>query len=136
MPKNAVAIRTADQLRAVIRESGWSANELAKFTGVPQPTITRFLNGGDMMLSTAEKLSAFLAEKPKPTPEMRDNIAQQLRDAIADSGLSAKELSKVSGVEQTTLSRFIRGRDMGVNRAAKVAAYLGMRLTKRSSQKQ
>lgn len=50
----------ADALRAAIRKCGKSANELAKETGVPQPTITRFLAGADMKLSTAEKLASRL----------------------------------------------------------------------------
>jgi predicted transcriptional regulator len=41
-------------------DSGLSANELARRTGVPQPTITRFLNGADMKLSTASKIAAQL----------------------------------------------------------------------------
>ena len=47
-------------LRDAIGKSGRSANELAKVTGVPQPTITRFLAGADMRLSRAEKIAAFL----------------------------------------------------------------------------
>lgn len=50
-------------LRAAIRNSGKSANELAKATGVPQPTITRFLAGADMRLSRADKLAAHLGLK-------------------------------------------------------------------------
>jgi hypothetical protein len=34
--------------------------ELARQTGVPQPTITRFLAGADMRMSTAAKIAAFL----------------------------------------------------------------------------
>jgi predicted transcriptional regulator len=50
----------ADSLRAAIRNSGQSASALARRTGVPQPTITRFLAGADMKLSTASKLAAHL----------------------------------------------------------------------------
>lgn len=50
----------ADALRKAIRDSGKSANALADETGVPQPTITRFLNGADMMLSTAQRIASHL----------------------------------------------------------------------------
>lgn len=49
-----------DALRKAIQNSGLSANELARRTGVPQPTITRFLAGADMRLSTAAKIAAYL----------------------------------------------------------------------------
>lgn len=52
--------RIADALRDAIRKSGLSAHKLAKETGVPQPTITRFLAGADMKLVTAEKIAAYL----------------------------------------------------------------------------
>lgn len=50
----------ADILRNAITASGHSAYGLAKKTGVPQSTITRFLNGSDMRISTASRLAAFL----------------------------------------------------------------------------
>jgi len=56
----------ADKLRAAIRASGQSANELGRLTGVPQPTITRFLAGADMKLSTASRLAAHLGLELKP----------------------------------------------------------------------
>jgi plasmid maintenance system antidote protein VapI len=46
----------ADSIRDEIHAQGWSALALSKETGVPQPTITRFLNGADLRLSTADKL--------------------------------------------------------------------------------
>ena len=49
-----------DTLRRAIRDCGLSANELAKRTGVSQPAITRFLQGSDMLLSTASKIAAYL----------------------------------------------------------------------------
>lgn len=60
---------------------------------------------------------------------MSQEMAERLRQAIRDSGLSANELAARCGVPQTTISRFMRGHDMGIHRASKVAAYLGLRLT-------
>jgi predicted transcriptional regulator len=50
----------ADTLRKAIRDSGYTAGELSRATGVPQPTITRFLSGADMRLSRAQKLASHL----------------------------------------------------------------------------
>lgn len=57
----------ADTLRQAIRDSGQSANELAETTGVPQPTITRFLAGSDMRLSTAQKIAEYLGLELRPS---------------------------------------------------------------------
>jgi hypothetical protein len=63
----------AEPLRAAIRTGGQTAVELAKATGVPQPTITRFLNGADMRLSRAEKLADYfnLELRPRRAPKRR-----------------------------------------------------------------
>jgi plasmid maintenance system antidote protein VapI len=49
-----------DALRTSILEFEGGHNELARRTKVPQPTITRFVNGADMMLSTADRLAGYL----------------------------------------------------------------------------
>jgi len=48
-----------EQLRDKIRDSGKSANQLAVECGVPQPVLTRFLNGKDIRLETANKLATY-----------------------------------------------------------------------------
>ena len=50
----------AEQLRTAIRTCGHSARMLEKHTGVPHPTITRFLAGADMRISRAAKIAEFL----------------------------------------------------------------------------
>src|SRR5688572_4488261 len=47
----------SDQLRRAIAVSGISHNELARQTKIPQPTITRFVNGQDMRLSNADRVA-------------------------------------------------------------------------------
>lgn len=59
---------------------------------------------------------------------MSKELAEILRGAIRKSGLSANQLAKETGVDQTTISRFLRGKDMGLERASKIAAYLGLEL--------
>ena len=54
-------------LREAIVKSGKSAGEIAKATGVPQSTVTRFLNGGNMRLSWADTIAAHLCVEVKPS---------------------------------------------------------------------
>ncbi len=44
-------------LRDAILASGKSANQLAKETGVPQTTLSRFLRGEDMAISKCSKVA-------------------------------------------------------------------------------
>ena len=62
---------------------------------------------------------------------MDEQIADALRAAIRDSGLSANALAKETGVDQTTVSRFILGQDIRLSRAQKIATFLGMELKKK-----
>ncbi len=60
-----------------------------------------------------------------------NNIEEQLRDAIKNSGQSVNAIAKASGVQQSTLSRFVNEEtSIQLQFAARVAAYFGMRLTK------
>lgn len=62
---------------------------------------------------------------------MSKTVAEQLRKAIRDSGQSANAIAKATGVDQTLISRFLRGKDMGIERASLVAAYLGLELKRK-----
>jgi plasmid maintenance system antidote protein VapI len=51
----------SEQLRAAIQDSGLSHNELAKATGVNQPSISRFVSGDRGLGSESiDKLAAYL----------------------------------------------------------------------------
>ena len=50
----------AEALRAAIIASGLSANELAKQTGVPQTTLSRFMRGNDMSMARGSRIAAYL----------------------------------------------------------------------------
>lgn len=65
------AMTISGQLRKAILDSKKSANVLAQESGVPQPTITRFLNGADMKVSTIDKLADYLRLELQPitTPD-------------------------------------------------------------------
>ena len=50
-----------DQIRAAFDESGMTVYRLAKDSGVPQPVVSRFINGKrGITLATASKLVAVL----------------------------------------------------------------------------
>jgi plasmid maintenance system antidote protein VapI len=62
--------------------------------------------------------------------EKPPDLADQLRQAIADCGLSLNALGRVSGVHQAQLSRFLRAeRTLTLPAAARLCAYLGLQLT-------
>lgn len=55
-----------------------------------------------------------------------------LRDAIRNSGKTALEIWMATGVSQPTITEFLRGKDMRLKTAQKLAAYFGLELrTKR-----
>lgn len=52
--------KLSEQLREFIRQSGMSHQELSRETGVPQPTITRFMNSTtSMLMDNVDKLAAY-----------------------------------------------------------------------------
>jgi predicted transcriptional regulator len=68
--------------------------------------------------------------KSKLDLHMRQPIDAALRRAILDSGISANELARRSGVPQPTITRFLAGADMRISKAAKIALELGLSLKK------
>ena len=46
----------AEIIRGEVSKQKWTARELARVSKVPQPTVTRFLNGADLRLETATKI--------------------------------------------------------------------------------
>lgn len=55
-------------------------------------------------------------------------MAEILREAIHNRGFSALALSKVTGVPQPRISAFMRGGDLRLFNANKLADYLGLAL--------
>jgi plasmid maintenance system antidote protein VapI len=62
--------------------------------------------------------------------KQRKTMTEQLKKAIADSGLSVYKLAKESGVPQPVLHRFMAG-EQGISLATadKLAKYLKLRLS-------
>jgi hypothetical protein len=58
-------------------------------------------------------------------------LADQLREAIENSGRSINSIALAAGVPQPVLQRFVSGeRDIRLETADKLADYFGMRLTR------
>jgi transcriptional regulator with XRE-family HTH domain len=57
-------------------------------------------------------------------------IGDDLRRAISDSGLSANALAKEVNLAQSTVSRLLRGEDVKLSVAEKLAAHFGLVLKK------
>jgi transcriptional regulator with XRE-family HTH domain len=61
--------------------------------------------------------------------EKKSTMTDALKAAIDESGLSRYEISKATGVLQTSLSRFMRGEtSLRLDKADVLAEYLGLRL--------
>lgn len=69
---------------------------------------------------------------PKPTAT-RTTIADQLKNAIRESGKTVNALAVEAGVPQPVLHRFVKGeRDLTLTTVQKLADYFGLRLVGRS----
>jgi ribosome-binding protein aMBF1 (putative translation factor) len=64
-------------------------------------------------------------------------MADVLRDAVRDSGLSNYRIAKDTGIVDGALLRFMSGEtSMRLDKAELLAEYLGLELTKKTQQKQ
>jgi plasmid maintenance system antidote protein VapI len=66
---------------------------------------------------------------------MRSTLAETLREAIADSGMSHYAIAERSGVDEAALSKFVRGlKTINIETADKLMIVLGLevRATKRA----
>ncbi len=64
-----------------------------------------------------------------PGMDKHIDIEQQLRDAIQSSGLSLYQLGKKSGINDSQLSRFMRGeRDLRLQNVVRLCRVLGLHL--------
>lgn len=74
--------------------------------------------------------------KKRPRAGKRVPIADQLRRAIEDSGLSVTAIAKAAGIAQPVLHRFYTGeRDLTLTTADKLIVYFGLELTQRDEAK-
>jgi transcriptional regulator with XRE-family HTH domain len=64
-------------------------------------------------------------------------LSEQLRDAIEKAGVSRYEISKATGVSQSTLSKFVIGTRPGLSFDAmdRVGEYLGLEIVKKQPRK-
>lgn len=64
-------------------------------------------------------------------------LSEQLRDAIEKAGVSRYEISKATGVSQSTLSKFVLGTRPGISFDAmdRVGEYLGLVIVKKQPKK-
>lgn len=64
-------------------------------------------------------------------PTMKESIADQLRRAMKKSGYTRYEISKRTGIPQSTLSRFANGiTDLNMTTANRLTEFLGFELRK------
>jgi plasmid maintenance system antidote protein VapI len=117
------------QLRGAIARCGLSQRRLAAAAGVHQPQIVWFMQGKkSLTLWAAGRIADALGLELWP---MKDGAGLEagLRQGIADSGLNCRQLSALSGVDNSQLYRFVRGnRTLTLRSAAHVARALRLQL--------
>lgn len=59
----------------------------------------------------------------KPVP-----LSRQVREAVTNSGLSRYRISKLSGVSESILSRFMHGEGLSLENLDALAGVLGLRI--------
>jgi plasmid maintenance system antidote protein VapI len=57
-----------------------------------------------------------------------DTISHTLRSAIQESGYSIRRLSILTGINRETITRFLRGDNITIHNADKLAALMGLEL--------
>jgi len=58
-----------------------------------------------------------------------NTLSNTLRKAITDSGYSIRRLHIITGINRETITRFLRGENMTMHNADKLAELLGLELT-------
>jgi transcriptional regulator with XRE-family HTH domain len=67
-----------------------------------------------------------MPKKPRPL-----TLVDQIREAVRESGMGIRELGRVSGVDPSRISRFMRGQSsIDVAAASAICEALGYELTK------
>lgn len=88
----------SEQLRAAIQESGLSATALSKECGIPQPMLTRFINGLDVRLATAEKLAAYFELELQPRNYSVAHLAKLLN--ISETSIRVADKVRANGIPE------------------------------------
>ena len=68
----------------------------------------------------------------KPSKGDRRGFLDQIREAVRSSGMSRYFLSQQSGVDEASLSRFVRGAGLSMESLDSIAEVLGLGVTVRS----
>lgn len=145
---SAAALRVLKTLRLL--QSRWRrVKELAEASGCDEKTVRRdvaVISRAQFAVQTKVEASGKKAYRVKPgtskaakrRPSAAErkaaanhiSLADQLRDALKQSGLTMFRISKESGVEESVLYRFVTfERGVQMDTAEKLAAYFGMNLT-------
>ena len=66
-----------------------------------------------------------MGKKRRGQPKMLDD---QLRDAVRKSGLTSYRIAKDAGIFPDQIDKFLRGADIRVSTAARIARVLGVEL--------
>jgi len=83
-------------VRAIMKATGWSQEELATAVGASQSTVNRWLGGAEPKVKLQRKLDALYEEHVVAAAPSRNRSAQRDRSSIALSG-SVREVDATAG---------------------------------------
>lgn len=101
-------MKPLSELIKVYQETGLSMSDLARMTGLSLPTIRLFLKGGDLRVSTLEKIDAVLNPTDDGVNSIRDvngnsNVITQTQSSPSKSSPRIVMLSNAEKMELVEL---------------------------------
>jgi ribosome-binding protein aMBF1 (putative translation factor) len=127
-----------DALLSAIADSGLNYGQLSRESGLQRMALRRFMvHGRSLHLESADKFAVFFeieivrrAQRPERHAGSTDqSFTDALLSAIADSGLTGRELARKSGVPSQVIDRFVAGKQSPrFSSAIKLAEALGLEL--------
>lgn len=120
-----------DKVWMLCRDRKMTQEELSQRSGVSKVTISRVVNLSQnpkprTLAKIAEALGVNIeALYPESSCKLSQNIGDKIRMACRVRGMTQKELSKMSGVTERTISNVMNNKSFNPNTLAKIAEALG-----------
>lgn len=127
MEKTGCFAHIGEAIDALAKEQGLSDNALSRLSDVPQPTVTRILNGEslDPRRSNIEKIAAVLGHEAEAlyrmvkkstqkAPAKSICLAKKIQSAREWRGIGKKELADLVGVTPGSVTQWENGNTKGL----------------------
>ena len=101
--KNGSGVTLAEQVRELLRASKVSQHEIARETGIKQPGLSKFMNGGSLKIETLEALMGYLQVGLYKTPPSAFAAREEKKRYGEDSIDFGSELEGLEGQKFSTI---------------------------------